>query len=213
MTRVCVSTLRLFCVICKIMIATVLCNFSIQTFCLHLAVRQKAVNVVIAWYNSDITAMSELQATATIATLLSFSHWCNSKGLAIVRQFYCRFQLFPASFILGPFLTQSTAGAAPHQTIAWAPNQHRVLLLLYIFMSGKSCLLVASSDFVFLSLADCCFLWKCSSRTELCLLASDEAEQMHWDCCFLVYKPYGPESTWKMSSFVDMHWEWCSSTG
>lgn len=93
--------------------------------------------------------MSELQATATIATMLSLRPCCISKGLATVSQFYCR---FPASFILGPFITQKKHNGS--RAIAEAPihhrgREHRWLLLLCIFPSGNRCLLVPSSDSCF----------------------------------------------------------------
>lgn len=81
------------------------CVASQYTFCLHLAVGQKAVNVAIAWCNSAV--MSGLQATATIATMLSF----NSKGLAIVRQFYCRFPSFPGLFHSGSLSNTKHSGS------------------------------------------------------------------------------------------------------
>lgn len=84
MTRVCVSTEVILCDIawinqctCKFKIATVLCNFSI-----HLLFALGCNSAVMSG------------TTATIATMLSF----NSKGLAIVGQFYCRFPAFPSLF-------------------------------------------------------------------------------------------------------------------
>ncbi len=107
----------------------------------------------------------KVQASVAIATVLSLKPCCISKGLASVCQFYCR---FPASFVLGPFLTQSTMGDVPrHRSTAGDGNiefffcsassrTFCFLAALRVSVSGRLCFsLETQQSFVCLPLLLC----------------------------------------------------------